>query len=247
MTNDSDTGWGGAGQPDEGDGYFSDTSATLGDRIAAARLEAALTQGGLAARLGVSEEVIASWENDRAEPRANRLAMLAGLLNVSVRWLLTGDGDGVTPPDVTAAPAEAVANAAAVTIFTPVDDLDAAKRFYGDCLGCALLDSAEGAQKFQFFGHELEARLAPAEAELNPEEAAPVSNALWGGDRFVGLELGWDDWSALTDRLRAEGIGFRVEPAIRHLGLPDEHGAFMLEDPFGNLFEFRAKRPAGGV
>ena len=243
MAESNDSGWSGAPEAGEG-GYFSDDAATLGDRIAAARLEAALTQGGLAARLGVGEEVIASWENDRAEPRANRLAMLAGMLNVSVRWLLTGVGDGVTPPDAAAAPIVEAPARAAVTIVTPVDDIDAAKRFYGDCLGCALIDSGEGLQKFQFFGHVLEARLTVAEVE--PVEVAAATPAmLWGGERYVGFELAWSEWSALTDRLRAEGIAFKVEPALRNLGLPDEHGSFMLEDPFGNLFQFRAARPAG--
>lgn len=243
MADSNDNSWDGAHEAGEG-GYFSDEAATLGDRIAAARLETALTQGGLAARLGVGEEVIASWENDRAEPRANRLAMLAGMLNVSVRWLLTGVGDGVTPPDAPAAPQAETTAHTAVTIVTPVDDIEAAKRFYGDCLGCGLIDSHEGVQKFRFFGHILEARLTTAEVE--PIEASSATPAmLWGGERYVGFELGWSEWSSLTDRLRAEGIVFRVEPALRNLGLPDEHGSFMLEDPFGNLFQFRAARPAG--
>ena len=34
-----------------------------------------------------------------SEPRANKLSMLAGLLNVSVMWLLNGEGEGVDDPD----------------------------------------------------------------------------------------------------------------------------------------------------
>lgn len=34
------------------------------------------------------------WENDRSEPRANRLMMMAGALGVSPTWLLGGWGDG---------------------------------------------------------------------------------------------------------------------------------------------------------
>jgi len=33
-----------------------------------------------------------------SEPRANRLSMMAGVLNVSIMWLLTGEGDGATLP-----------------------------------------------------------------------------------------------------------------------------------------------------
>lgn len=78
--------------------WFSEDRATFGDRLAAAREAAELTQKGLAKRLGVKAKTIAAWENDLSEPRANRLQMLAGLLNVSLMWLLNGEGEGVDPP-----------------------------------------------------------------------------------------------------------------------------------------------------
>lgn len=80
------------------DGWYSDERATFGDRLAAAREAAGLSQKNLAKRLGVKAKTEAAWENDVAEPRANRLQMLAGLLNVSLMWLLNGEGDGVAPP-----------------------------------------------------------------------------------------------------------------------------------------------------
>ena len=75
--------------------YFGDDAATFGDRVAAARESVGLTSLALANRLGVKEATVAKWENDRLEPRANKLQMLAGLLNVSMVWLLTGEGEGV--------------------------------------------------------------------------------------------------------------------------------------------------------
>lgn len=88
-------------------GWFSPDAATFGDRLTAAREGAALDQAGLAQRLGVHLETLREWEQDLSEPRANRLQMLAGMLNVSIRWLLTGEGDGPEGPlaDVPAAPA----------------------------------------------------------------------------------------------------------------------------------------------
>lgn len=80
------------------DAYYDDDAATFGDRMAAARDALGLTQAKLAQRLGVKTATIAAWEADRSEPRANRLQMLAGLLNVSMVWLLTGVGEGVSPP-----------------------------------------------------------------------------------------------------------------------------------------------------
>lgn len=79
-------------------GWFSEEQATLGDRLAAAREAAGLSQTQLATRLGVRARTLRSWESDLAEPRANRLQMLAAMLGVSLRWLLSGEGEGVSPP-----------------------------------------------------------------------------------------------------------------------------------------------------
>lgn len=78
--------------------WFSDDIATFGDRLAGARETAGLSQKELASRLGVRGQTVEAWENDAKEPRANRLQMLAGLLGVSLSWLLTGKGDGPDGP-----------------------------------------------------------------------------------------------------------------------------------------------------
>ena len=73
---------------------YSEEAATFGDRLALARESQDLAQGQLAKRLGLRVQTIQNWESDRSEPRANRLQMIAGFLNVSMIWLLTGEGDG---------------------------------------------------------------------------------------------------------------------------------------------------------
>ena len=85
--------------------WFSPDTATFGDRLAGAREQAGLTQAELAKRLGVKVKTIRAWEEDLSEPRANKLQMLSGLLNVSLTWLLNAEGDGPSGPyDETAAP-----------------------------------------------------------------------------------------------------------------------------------------------
>ena len=75
--------------------WYSPDAATFGDRVAAARDAAGMNQELLARRLGVRLKSLQSWENDLSEPRANRLSMLAGLLNVSMMWLINGEGEGL--------------------------------------------------------------------------------------------------------------------------------------------------------
>ena len=67
---------------------------TMGGRLLRARDAAGLTINELATRLGVKRSTVQAWENDRSQPRANRLQMMAGMLNVSLSWLLHGVGTG---------------------------------------------------------------------------------------------------------------------------------------------------------
>ncbi len=78
--------------------WYSNETATFGDRLADARQAVGLSQEDLARRLGVKLSTLQGWEDDVSEPRANRLQMVAGLLNVSLRWLLTGEGEGLPAP-----------------------------------------------------------------------------------------------------------------------------------------------------
>jgi transcriptional regulator with XRE-family HTH domain len=84
---------------DEKTEWFSEDTATFGDRLAAAREAVSMPQKDLAKKLGVKLGTLRNWEDDLNEPRANKLQMVSGILGVSIRWLLTGEGDGVDAPD----------------------------------------------------------------------------------------------------------------------------------------------------
>lgn len=73
---------------------YSEAAATFGDRLTLAREAQGMNQEDLARRLGIRLQTLRNWEDDRSEPRANRLQMLAGFLGVSMVWLLTGEGEG---------------------------------------------------------------------------------------------------------------------------------------------------------
>lgn len=84
---------------DKTDDWFDPEVTTFGDRVAGARERAGMSQADLARRLGVKLKTLKAWENDQAEPRANKLSMMAGLLNVSLMWLLAGEGEGPGAPE----------------------------------------------------------------------------------------------------------------------------------------------------
>jgi uncharacterized protein len=119
----------------------------------------------------------------------------------------------------------------------PVDDLAAARRFYGDLLGCPEGRSSDRWIDFDLRGHQIVAHLAP--------EAAPRrgSNPVDGEDVPVphfGLVLAMDEWKALAKRLSTGGVEFVIEPTIRFEGQPGEQATMFLLDPAGNALEFKA-------
>lgn len=81
--------------------YYANDNATFGDRIYAAREAVGLSQSALAIRLGVQLKTVKKWEEDITEPRANKLQMISGLLNISITWLLIGEGIGPQDPELT--------------------------------------------------------------------------------------------------------------------------------------------------
>lgn len=82
-------------EPNEKDPQtVSDADDTLGGRLLSAREMTKLSTAQLARRIGVKTDTLSAWENDRDEPRANKLVTMAGILNVAPTWLLCGTGDG---------------------------------------------------------------------------------------------------------------------------------------------------------
>jgi transcriptional regulator with XRE-family HTH domain len=83
----------------ENQDWYGPDAATFGDRVAAARENSGMSQAALAKRLGVKQSTLRGWEDDLSEPRANRLSTLAGILGVSMMWLINGEGEGLDAPE----------------------------------------------------------------------------------------------------------------------------------------------------
>jgi uncharacterized protein len=120
----------------------------------------------------------------------------------------------------------------------PVDDLSAARAFYGGILGCSEGRSSDEWIDFNLFGHQIVAHLAPARDR-------PHHNPVDGHDVPVphfGVVLAWEDFDVLAERLRGAGVKFVIEPYLRFAGLPGEQMTMFFHDPSGNALEFKAFR-----
>lgn len=126
----------------------------------------------------------------------------------------------------------------------PVHDLQAARLFYGDGLGCREGRSAATWVDFDFYGHQISAHLRPRPPE--PLYTNPVDNRNVPIPHF-GLILPWDDWHQLAGRLQERRTAFVIEPYIRFKGQVGEQATMFLLDPSGNALEFKAFQDATQV
>lgn len=120
-----------------------------------------------------------------------------------------------------------------------VHDLAAARRFYGDLLGCNEGRSADDWVDFDLYGHQLVCHRCDA-AQPSPVGS---TNPVDGHDVPVphfGVVLDLARWCLLADRLREAGVRFVIEPHVRFPGESGEQATMFLLDPSGNALEFKA-------
>jgi extradiol dioxygenase family protein len=123
-------------------------------------------------------------------------------------------------------------------IAFPVDDLTAARHFYGTTLGCPEGRSSAQWIDFDLFGHQIVAHLKPDSRSRDPHH-----NPVDGHDVPVphfGVVLPMDEWEALAHRLRSAAVHFVIEPYVRFKGEVGEQATMFLLDPAGNALEFKA-------
>ncbi|NUA28415.1 VOC family protein [Cupriavidus basilensis] len=119
----------------------------------------------------------------------------------------------------------------------PVNDLEEARRFYGELLGCPEGRSSNAWIDFNFYGHQVVAHLAPAECGHR------ATSAVDGDEvpvRHFGAILSMDAWEALAEKLRAANTQFVIEPHVRFKGQVGEQATMFFLDPSGNALEFKA-------
>jgi extradiol dioxygenase family protein len=124
----------------------------------------------------------------------------------------------------------------------PVDDLDAARRFYGELLGCPEGRSADEWIDFNLYGHQIVAHHAPEEARIR------ATNRVDGDEVPVphfGIVLPMNEWKALAARLEKAAVEFVIAPTVRFENQPGEQATMFFLDPAGNALEFKAMADPG--
>ncbi len=121
-----------------------------------------------------------------------------------------------------------------------VDDLDAARQFYGTVLGCREGRSSDAWIDFNFFGHQIVAHRVDSHRSAGPRAG---DNPVDGHDVPVphfGVILPPAEWQALANRVQDAGISFVIEPHTRFAGQPGEQSTMFFLDPAGNALEFKS-------
>ncbi|MBO0346835.1 VOC family protein [Roseibium sp. CAU 1637] len=124
-----------------------------------------------------------------------------------------------------------------------VTDLEDARRFYGDLLGCREGRSTDTWVDFDFFGHQISLHLG---------EPFKTTNTGKVGDHMVpmphlGVVLDMATWKSLAEKLTATGLEFVLPPTVRFAGEPGEQSTMFFRDPSGNPIEVKGFADTSGI
>lgn len=116
-------------------------------------------------------------------------------------------------------------------------DINRAKSFYADLLGCPI--GRESAQwvDFDFFGHQMSIHKVSSKVSrprnyYNPNSHIPANH--------FGIVLSWKDWHEMKDKLDGLRINYLLKPQIVFPGEVGEQKTMFIQDPDGNFIEFKS-------
>lgn len=119
-----------------------------------------------------------------------------------------------------------------------VRDLEEARAFYLETIGCKQGRETANHIDFDMFGHHVVAHLVPTGSQAAPSEfdghEVPVPH--------FGVNLDRGDWENLAERLKRSRCKFREYPHARLVGQIGEHDTLFVYDPSGNSLEFKSFR-----
>jgi len=116
-----------------------------------------------------------------------------------------------------------------------VTNLETARDFYGDILGCKEGRSTATWVDFDFYGHQISLHLGePFQTQATGhvgEHQVPMPH--------FGLIMDLSDWKSIAKRLVDKDVQFLIEPTVRFKGEAGEQYTLFFFDPFGNPIEIK--------
>lgn len=112
-----------------------------------------------------------------------------------------------------------------------VRDLQEARHFYGQILGCSEGRSSDRWVDFNLYGHQIVAHLQSSgpdqlsQTKTNPVDGHPVPVP------HCGVVLTIEEWKTMRDRLVQAGIEFVIQPYMRFQGEAGEQATLFFQDP----------------
>ena len=119
----------------------------------------------------------------------------------------------------------------------PVIDLESTRTFYTRVLGCTLGRESNKWIDFNLYGHQIVAHYSPKECTRSNKNKVDGDKV---PSRHFGVILSWDRWEALCLKIKNQKIIFMIKPKIRFKNLRGEQGTFFIQDPSGNVLEFKS-------
>ena len=126
----------------------------------------------------------------------------------------------------------------------PVHDLEVAREFYGDILGCSTGRESENWIDFNFFGHQLVTHL---DKNMNISDSTNTVDGNRVPVPHFGIILKIKDWDTLAKKLSASIVDFIVEPRTRFKDNTGEQSTMFIKDPSGNALEFKSFQDDGHI
>lgn len=126
----------------------------------------------------------------------------------------------------------------------PVHDLEIAREFYGDILGCSTGRESENWIDFNFFGHQLVTHL---DKNMNISDSTNTVDGNRVPVPHFGIILKKKDWGTLAKKLSAANVDFIVEPRTRFKDNTGEQSTMFIKDPSGNALEFKSFQDDGHI
>ena len=118
-----------------------------------------------------------------------------------------------------------------------VNDLDRARKFYGEMLQCPEGRKKHGRLDYNFFGHHIVAHLAPE--EVIGDKGRKIGGALATPLRHFGVVMTLEDFQKASTLLEQKGAHWINKPSITQKGTVREQMLMTVSDDCGNAIEFK--------